>query len=138
MTLTEFLLARIAEDEECARDGLTEPTYDMATTAADEVLVMADHEGLNGAGNSHFRQWMPARVLAECEAKRRIVELHNLEPRTLYHDLEDDEQTTGCAYCMGWGDSRSSDDNEPACPTLRFVALPYADHPDYQPEWSVS
>ena len=47
MTLTEFLLARIAEDEAAAR----------------RVAVV-------GSCEPGYR---PARVLAECEAKRRIV-----------------------------------------------------------------
>ena len=46
-----------------------------------------------------------ARVLAVCEAKREIVDWHGL---TLEHD---------------------------ACRTLRALALPYADRPDYREEW---
>ena len=50
MTLTEFLLARISEDEHQA--------------------------GIADLGDEYFT---PARVLAECEAKRRIVESYVAE-----------------------------------------------------------
>lgn len=79
-TLTDFLLARIAEDE-----------ADVADPAA------ALH-------------YAPDRVLAECEAKRRIVERHS-----------------GCDE-VSYGDTST-------CPDARDLALPYADHPDYRPEW---
>jgi hypothetical protein len=63
----------------------------------------------------HITRWDPARVLAECDAKRRIVE-----------DLQDE--------------LANQHDPEPttlqlADRTLRALALPYADHPDYREEW---
>ena len=60
MTLTEFLLARIAEDEKVARDWHHHPS---------KVEV-------HGGGTGYLGIVNPERVLAECEAKRRIVELH--------------------------------------------------------------
>jgi len=98
MTLTEFLLARIAEDEAVARWGrLVDDPSD--PDSATKIL-----------------RWDHARLIAEREVKRRIVALHSAEsgqhPDFCGHDLR-----------------------ELPCPTLRFLALPYADHPDYQPEW---
>jgi len=83
MTLTEFLLARIAEDEEMAR-----------------IDTMGDHIPLDC--------WPPDRVLAECEAKRRIVE--GMQPYGLIDDINSSE-------------------------ILPLLALPYDQHPDYQEEW---
>jgi hypothetical protein len=60
---------------------------------------------------AHIARWDPARVLAECEAKRRIVELH------------------GCYH------SCRSSDYAGDCPTMDLVALPYASHPEYREEW---
>lgn len=61
-----------------------------------------------------------ARVLADVDAKRRIIELHREE--TLPYDVS----TRRCYEC----------NNEAIpCPTLRVLALPYADHPDYRKEW---
>ncbi len=57
-----------------------------------------------------------SRVLAECEAKRRIVEAHDLNEERL--DIECGEV----------------EHNWP-CLTLKLLALPYADRPGYREEW---
>lgn len=85
-TITEFLLARIAEDE----------------SAADRV----EFRPYVGDG---VPQSLTDRVLAECEAKRRIVEVARYAPEG----------------AGGWGFRR----------TLRALASVYADHPDYRDEW---
>ena len=80
MTLTDFLLARIAEDEE-------------------DSWIM-------GEGGGRMRD--------ECEAKRRIVHLN------YFNDPGDD-----------WsGGAESAHDD-----VLRLLAVPYADHPDYDETW---
>lgn len=108
-TLTDFLLARIAEDEEVARAG--EDEWD--TPAG----VAYTRVGLGSSAN-----WVHtidlARLLAECEAKRRIVhEFTGESPHANYDDCGDE--------CVGnalhW--------------VLRVLAQPYADHPDYREEW---
>jgi len=92
--LTEFLLARIAEDEGVARD--VGEGYPRAL--------------LGPSAHSHAFKWLPARVLAECEAKRRIME--------------------ECA------DLASSEDvYTHADLILCALALPYADHPEYREAW---
>jgi hypothetical protein len=94
MTLTEFLLARIAEDEESAR---------FAMSRNDGGAL--DYAGQWFGAVGHAERWEPVRVLAECEAKRRIVER--------------------CRASNGyWG-----------AEVERMLALPYADHPDYREEW---
>jgi hypothetical protein len=98
VTLTEFLLARIAEDEVAAR----EPQW------------LALEYGVDSAGRAAFS----SRVLAECEAKRRIVE--ELSPAVDYDRDRFIVQSTLEAA---------------ATASLRFLALPYADHPDYREEW---
>jgi hypothetical protein len=70
---------------------------------------MGDTSRHHHAGSAaHVARHDPARVLAECEAKRRIVD------------------SEGSPYVEG---------HVPATRTLRFLALPYADHPDYRQEW---
>lgn len=61
----------------------------------------------------HIARHDPARVLAEVEAKRQIVEHHG-EP----HECPE--------YDVAW---------DSPCPTLRHLAAVYADHPDYREEW---
>jgi hypothetical protein len=59
----------------------------------------------------------PHHELARCAADRLILELH-------------------CSVKIGDDEPYCADDGElPPCPTLRALALPYADHPDYREEW---
>lgn len=61
--LTDFLLARIAEDEEAAREWCAV----LLSRELEQGSEPFDFEAVHGPGD-------PIRVLAECEAKRRIVE----------------------------------------------------------------
>jgi hypothetical protein len=88
--LAEFLLARIAEDEAWA-----------------EASASPDYSDAEPGTPAHS-----ARILAECEAKRRIVEEHHR------HD----------AGQRGYGATRYA---------VLCLAAVYADHPDYRPEWKV-
>jgi hypothetical protein len=113
--LADFLLARIAEDEEAARAAI-EP--DQLHPWGDRTLPRRRPEDvpdevrgyLGGTWGEHFARWDPARVLAECDAKRRIVQWVQRWP---------------------WrAEPPSSVDG-----LLPILALPYADHPDYREEW---
>jgi Family of unknown function (DUF6221) len=115
VTLTEFLLARIAEDEEQARTS--EPFRLGVWRIGGRVeRTIRDH------------------VLAECDAKRRIVEQYA------------DYLSTVKAYrSPRWSDAMNEQDKENARQAearhrvaedvARLIALPYADHPDYRQEW---
>jgi hypothetical protein len=111
MTLAEFLLARIGEDEAVAQ-GLTERDVFAPTQGPDMARVHEDDEyaALHvGAG----------RVLAECAAKRTIIELHG-------------NGEAWCDYCADYG--YNVDDR---CVTVQALAAVYADHPDYQADWAL-
>lgn len=116
MTITEFLLARIAEDESGARltSGIPEALSSQAMpTVADWVETSA------------------ARVLAECEAKRRIVDLHH--PWGFEYSGGE-----GCDRCVSPDDYTTAKLPDPErfpCQTLRLLASVYAGHPDYRQEW---
>jgi hypothetical protein len=81
---------------------------------------------LDGAVREHILCHGPARVLREVEAKRRILDRHQLGSWRS-HVLDADVVT--CQAC-------GTPDDEWPCPDLRLLAMPYADHPDYQPEWA--
>lgn len=109
--LTEFLLARIAEDESAARLGAGEPAYPhYGDTAAEECVNMAKSEGCAADGYRHLRRHLPARVLAECEAKRQIVGRYVAGGPPNAYDLA-------------------------LLDVMRDLATIYADHPDYREEW---
>ena len=95
MTLTDFLLARIAEDEAAAR-------------AVDGRYEDAQWHSKPG---DHLDRWGPERVLAECVSKRWIV-------------------NRGPDSCSG------PDGHIQHAMALEALALPYVDHPDFDPEWA--
>jgi len=152
--LTEFLLARIAEDEVAARaasigsaewrlDDLDESVLWWPPERAEVIekerqhgLPLSDHwrgMTIESAGDQiapHVVRWDPAHVLAECEIKRRIAAEH---PKYDGYGLGAYCQV--CAPCDADGNPDVYDDTHWPCPTLRLLALPYADHPDYREEW---
>jgi hypothetical protein len=91
---------------------------------------MAESEGCSEEGKAFIRHMSPARVLAECEAKRRIIEEH--APDKGY-------ELDTCHRCADWEDPGWDHEPPPSvvypCLTLRALALPYASHPDYRDEW---
>jgi hypothetical protein len=116
LTLAEFLLARIAEDEADARAA----SRVRETRTGDTWKAVRGRHGLDritrtgGAVGDvmvetarHVARHDPARVLAECEAKRRIVDLSK-------HGCGDDYERV-----------------------QRALALPYAEHLDYRKEWRI-
>ena len=124
MTLTEFLLARIAEDETVAEAAAAHaPGGEWRAYDPDEGTERAGRFGCVVTGGMHPTAWPqhaahiarhdPARVLAECEAKRRIV--------ADYAHLTTVPGHGAMASHSGW--------------ILRQLAAVYCDHPDYLPEW---
>ena len=115
-TLTDFLLARIAEDEEDARaaDGprwIHEDkvvTFEAFGPDSDYVDASAPIYVDTRANGRHIVRWSPARALAECEAKRQIV------------GYAAPADGPGRAWYQF---------------TLLRLALPYAGHPDYDEAW---
>lgn len=144
MTLTEFLHARIAEDEEAAlklrgtgfqRWERVEYERSVGGFIPNIWEDWRPHppEGGDSRGlgyvplSDHIARHDPARVLADCEAKRQIIAEHSAKPRRSWFE---------CAVCFdpdgGPGDY---DFMTWPCPTLRYLALPHADHPDYDEAW---
>jgi hypothetical protein len=107
VTLTDFLLARIAEDEDAAR-------------AADAPYFLYDLDGKGADQFAHIARHDPPRVLAECEAKRRIVEACG--------DIWEPNDHR-------WMSDTDADYHAGLEVAARFLAAIYADHPDYRQEW---
>lgn len=117
--LASWLLEQIAEDERVAR-----ASYPYARWWVDGPAERSGEWWVYDAGAKckrredaeHIAAHDPARVLAECEAQRRIVELHRIDI-----DICD-----ACDKLVN-----------PAigCETLRLLALPYADRDGYKDDW---
>ena len=110
MDLAEFLLARIDEDEATA-DGL----HDRGRLDVREGCDQYSYDPrCCDCG-------VPARVLAECAAKRAIVEEYRASAGPSYEDADVD-------YDAGRESGLEA--------AVRLLASPYAAHPDYRPEWA--
>lgn len=111
MTLTEFLLARIQEDELTAQAAIARDAswgvYFGDQVHDDLGVIVVPVSSAEVA--EHISRHDPARVLAECEAKRQVI-----------------------AAADRPGDPVGS-------AVMEFVlgrlALPYAEHLDYRDEW---
>lgn len=147
MSIVEFLLARIAEDEAVARAAAESdpskqghymdegPAGNKWTTADGMVSGQSgdlwDCEGSNTLCTTpevadHMARHDPARVLAECAAKRAIIGTYKLY----------------CAYAgqEKLGEARRAEMRMHAMTVyenLRHLAAVYADHTDYDPDWAL-
>jgi hypothetical protein len=158
MTLTEFLVARIAEDEAVARAASDGPwTYAPGGDSDDGVVeraephpasvghgsfnesrfvAMTSYDTLSGtthnsdSDGAHIARHDPARVLAECKAKQRIVELHAIRIEREWVNPVD-----GPAYEVNEHYCEVCDWVPDACDTVKALAAIYADHPDYDEAW---
>jgi hypothetical protein len=108
-------------------------------TTTDGPQYHADGTLIDGYEDRHSRDTMlvarlvnaararAERALAEVEAKRRILELHDIQ--------RDDSEFEGERSLIIWCASC----NEPGwCPTLRLLALPYADREGFQEDWVIT
>jgi hypothetical protein len=136
LTITDFLLSRIAEDEAAARAvPPLDYNVDMGGNRQDERFTFGRTlpSSADGMGNwskhrnspttrAHFARHDPARVLAECAARRRIVELA--------------EEASGIDAALD-GNAAVGPRTEPYIGDLILHALAsvYSDHPDYREEW---
>lgn len=140
--LVEFLRACIAEDEQSA----------LAVGDEDDWREYVADAGMYHRPASGFAASVgtPARILAECDAKRRILELHRGQVEQVeWFDAPESGEAAVCPSCHNaepteWhppvGQAGVRPDGFVAsyvlapCPTLRALALPYAHHPDYRAE----
>lgn len=123
--LVQFLRERLDEDEAAARAAADAERADTWTTLPESYGGVLDGTGTRslavGYGNvmapetaGHIARHDPARVLAEVEAKRRVVERCTAVQGLLLDDFTAEHL---------------------ADEVLALIALPYADHPEYREEW---
>lgn len=141
MDITEFLTARLDEDEKAAAAAGEGPLgrWEIGPAAP------GDSGGLQAAWVSSAEGWMiaevgservfaehivrhdPARVLTDIAAKRRTLERHReCGSGHGYCDAPEDYTGPGNAYLVELG----------RCADLCDAAAPYADRPDYNPDWA--
>jgi hypothetical protein len=116
--LVEFLTARLDEDEAAAREEIESLRY----------------------GGRRGGKLTAARVLADVAAKRQIIELHTgahtcREIHTGTYSADWPKEAPYGAPGQPWRHAQEEYFEDEPCPTLRLLALPYADHPDYDQAW---
>ncbi|MEV0598568.1 DUF6221 family protein [Streptomyces sp. NPDC050315] len=152
--LVAFLRARLDEDEAVARAAFPAPWTrrdHVAGVHADDATqerpfgsAVADCRRVPGgfgygtANADHIARHDPARVLAEVEAKRQIVDSYatTLQAREsirvrMREVIGTDADEFGRLYRQ---ESELINKLDVLGPVLRSLALPCADHPDYPPQ----
>ncbi|MFH8405546.1 DUF6221 family protein [Streptomyces sp. NPDC018019] len=114
--LAVFLRARVAEDMEAAADAAVAGWDDRDVDAGSPVA-------------RHVVRHDPARVLIEAGSQKRIIEEHAPSRPEYLKRTERGCQT--CCTAQAW-DAQANESN---CLTLRLLARPYDDHPDFREEW---
>ena len=128
MSIAEFLLARIAEDEAVARERPSS-----AYVHASGCYYYNYSLDVNWFCDCDEDGESSARILAECAAKRSIVNLYeghrgNRDARRRARDTEDEQAAQ---------DRRTQEARtRVAEDALYALAAVYKDHPDYREEWA--
>jgi hypothetical protein len=129
--LVSFLRARLDEDEQVARE-ITAPEWSEGCSWLADLRdplpsqrraygLPKEWQLLSEADTRHIARWDPARVLAEVEAKRGILDEYRLW-------ADDDSRD--------YDQSRTAVDRSAALEeVVKLLAQPYADHADFRSEW---
>ena len=147
-TLTDFLLARLDEGEAAAKRAASDPVAAMEEHFMCEALYeerdwksWPERDTSYSHGQADAMRWAsavirermkplslhdPARVLREVGAGRALIAEHG--PARGGRDAD------RCRVCTAIAHGHATRFRSP-CPTLRFLAAIYSDHPDYREEW---
>lgn len=97
------------------------PTRDVGPLPA---FLIGSAEEVHAEAGEHIARHDPARVLAEVDAKRRIID------EWQRHDLRVRE-----VLAADLSPAHADERRNAVWSVLRLLALPYADHPDHRQEW---
>jgi len=134
--LVAFLRAALDRDEQVAREAAggdgawSVQTYDLGTEVwirqTDGFSLITAEGGLDRDSAEHVARWDPARVLAEVQAKRRILDL----------------RVAAAAQPIAPGSAPARAERTRAREALeavaRLLAQPHAGQPGWRDEWQLS
>lgn len=124
VSIWQFILARLDEDEQIAREaGKRSSTWRLNTPLDDQEL--GDAWWLNPPELAHAERHDPASVLARVESDRRIVELcvRWIEIGTPEAGTTWNDEAAGAAVAES---------------VLRLMAARWSSHPEYRTEWAAA
>lgn len=145
-SLIDWLRAQIDEDERLARkaggiewraagidDKYVADARNGCAIACYTEVYPECAIGMDDDDAAHIANWDPARVLAEVQSKRAILDVHPIET-----DLSEYERGLGTGQSFGC--RRCADDDgvikgEGYCRTLQALAEPYRSRPGFRKEW---
>jgi hypothetical protein len=146
VTVTEFLEARITEDEAAARrcekafpgswdvedrgyraHVVCDGPYFHHVSELDQQHTNVEHIG---GALQMIADFNPARVLAECAAKRQVIEAALDDANSI--DLE-----LACCHSVEKLRANLCPVFAPGPRAIRALAAVYKDHPDYRQEWAL-
>lgn len=137
MTLTDFLLARITEDEAVAREVTYAKDLD-ALPVGSVVLDLAERDAPVVACKAARGDWV---VMGDAPETRwwsqQMIRGASGQPLTVVH-RPDRDTLPSLAECEAKRvavDWYLNDDDTVMGPTVRALAAVYADHPDFREEW---
>lgn len=155
-------VARNALDASVEKVWVAERTYgdiygiDLRTSDEESHLYVADERDADGylppEAFSYFEMWIaqhiahfdPERLLADCAAKRAVLSVHSVVTLERKCNAINGKlvkpYTLVVVYCSGCQMDTDRDEYTPAdeCETLRALAAPYSEHPDFDPSWAMS
>jgi hypothetical protein len=132
--MVQFLRDRLDDDEQTARQATDGPWIAEVSGETGRCVIPVDAQStreyvartqLYAAvfDAEHIARHDPARILADIDAKRQIID--KCEPPLVdVTGPEDTDRQFIPGEGPAWGE-----------PVLRLLALTYADHPDYRDEW---
>ncbi|MFJ8842952.1 DUF6221 family protein [Streptomyces cyaneofuscatus] len=133
-TLVQFLRDRLSDDEQTARAAMWDEQSDVWTARPpqasyerytivdycdDGVVAVTPENAFDDGVGPHIARHDPARVLREVDAKRQLVDK--------YAQVADNDIAEPYEYAYGWANGLGL--------AVRLLALAYADHPAYRPDW---
>lgn len=154
MNIIDFIRARLDEEQALAEGAFDAQSnrwiaegggkYDEEVTirSGTEFVVTA---GLSGGGGvcdrgtaDHIAAQDPARTLAHVAALRVVLAAHPPDdPEAKHPECKTCVEDPPGVAC--WGDELYGPDYQAwPCPTLRALASTWTDHPDHNPEWSLT
>lgn len=130
--LVAFLEARYAEDEAIVRAVEGHQLFD-----GTGIIVMRTHLEIHTRSvtlpshvATYATQFDPARMLAEIASKRLIVD-------AAFRYLAEFDNRIGCGHTAAQLKAGECPEQDDDIELLLILAAPYADHPDYDPRWTI-
>jgi hypothetical protein len=146
--LATWLLACAQADEDQARAAIS-GQWDWEDGWGEDGKTVTPHVGMihEDVQRAHVVAWNPARVLAECDTKRRIIELHQADTRPETEIVTDDAGGASAVRPTGRTEYSCRTCDQPlegnqmwwpreGCATLRLQTLPFVDRDGYVEAWA--